>query len=56
MSAEGFGCLFLPSVTPHTFPVGAEFGSASLLASGIGMSERMLPGMLVFRLGGFLVA
>jgi hypothetical protein len=44
MSAEGFGCLFLPSIAPNNFPAGAEFSSATLLATGIGMGERGFPG------------
>jgi hypothetical protein len=44
MSAEGFGALFLPSLAPHNVPIGNEFGSTSLLATGIGMGERVFPG------------
>ncbi|CAG7725994.1 unnamed protein product [Allacma fusca] len=41
MLAEGFGCLYLPSVAPHTQSSTPEFGT-NLLASGIG--ERGFPG------------
>jgi len=44
MSAEGFGCLFLPSIVPNNFPAAADFSSATLLATGIGMGDRGFPG------------
>ena len=44
MSAEGFGCLFLPSLAPHNFQSGSEIGNGSILGSGIGMGERVFPG------------
>ena len=50
MSAEGFGALFLPSLAPHNVPVGTEFGSSSILATGIGMGERVFPGNFYFGL------
>ena len=42
MSAEGFGCLYLPSVAPHSQTAAPEFGSNLLAGSGIG--ERGFPG------------
>lgn len=50
MSAEGFGCLFLPSIAPNGFPTTPEFTSASLLATGMGMGERGFPGNLLLLL------
>jgi len=46
MSAEGFGALFLPSLAPHNISSGSEFGTSGLLATGIGMGERVFPGNL----------
>lgn len=44
MSAEGFGCLFLPSIAPSGLQATPDFSSATLLATGMGMGERGFPG------------
>jgi hypothetical protein len=50
MSAEGFGCLFLPSIAPNGYPTTPDFSSATLLATGMGMGERGFPGNLFCKL------
>nr|CAD7590088.1 unnamed protein product [Timema genevievae] len=49
MSAEGFGCLYLPSVAPQSpsgtsvVPVGALGAAESNVVGGIGTGDRMFP-------------
>ncbi|XP_063969658.1 WD repeat and FYVE domain-containing protein 3-like isoform X2 [Lytechinus pictus] len=49
MSAEGFGCLYLPSMAPQVSPaqsvvsVGMAGGGDGTISSGIGSGERLFP-------------